>query len=128
NTRTSRAHCVAIGRGGSVTRKHSTTASGRPKLANRAIFIGVQPLFSSTCQLAARPRTLLTTGMTILLVRHGETDGNALRILQRADVPLNQHGMRQATQLPRRPVGHGFVRIVCSDLLRARLTAAPPAS
>src|SRR5262245_2395864 len=66
--------------------------------------------------------------MTILLVRHGETDGNALRILQRADVPLNQRGMRQADQLARRLVGHGFVRIVCSDLLRARMTAAPLAA
>jgi len=34
--------------------------------------------------------------MTILLVRHGETDGNASRILQRADVPLNERGIRQA--------------------------------
>ena len=32
--------------------------------------------------------------MTILVVRHGETDGNAARILQRPDVPLNQRGMR----------------------------------
>ena len=37
--------------------------------------------------------------MTILVVRHGETDGNAARILQRADVPLNERGMRQAEQL-----------------------------
>ena len=30
--------------------------------------------------------------MTILLVRHGETDGNAARVLQRPDVPLNGRG------------------------------------
>ena len=40
--------------------------------------------------------------MTILIVRHGETDGNAARILQRPDVPLNERGMRQAEQLARR--------------------------
>jgi probable phosphoglycerate mutase len=66
--------------------------------------------------------------MTILLVRHGETDGNAARILQRADVPLNERGMRQAEHLARRLCAHGFVGIVCSDLLRARMTAAPLAA
>ena len=66
--------------------------------------------------------------MTILVVRHGETDGNALRILQRADVPLNAHGMRQAKMLATRLHGHGFVHILCSDLLRARMTAAPIAA
>jgi 2,3-bisphosphoglycerate-dependent phosphoglycerate mutase len=63
--------------------------------------------------------------MTILLVRHGETDGNAARILQRPEVPLNERGMRQAEQLARRLLAHGFVHILCSDLLRARMTAAP---
>ena len=66
--------------------------------------------------------------MTILLVRHGETDGNAARILQRPDVPLNARGMRQAELLARRLSGHGFVHILCSDLLRARMTAAPLAT
>ena len=63
--------------------------------------------------------------MTILLVRHGETDGNAARILQRPDIPLNERGMRQAEQLAGRLLAHGFVHILCSDLLRARMTAAP---
>src|SRR5712671_11040 len=66
--------------------------------------------------------------MTILLVRHGETDGNAARILQRPDVPLNERGMRQAEQLARRLSAGGLVRILCSDLLRARMTAAPLAA
>jgi broad specificity phosphatase PhoE len=66
--------------------------------------------------------------MTILLVRHGETAGNASRVLQRADVPLNERGMRQAQQLAGRLLNHGFVHIVCSDLLRARMTAAPIAA
>jgi probable phosphoglycerate mutase len=66
--------------------------------------------------------------MTILLVRHGETDGNAARILQRPDVPLNPRGARQADQLARRLCGQGFVAILCSDLLRARMTAEPIAA
>jgi probable phosphoglycerate mutase len=66
--------------------------------------------------------------MTILLVRHGETDGNAARILQRADVPLNERGMRQAVQLAERLSAQGFVHILCSDLVRARMTAAPLAA
>lgn len=66
--------------------------------------------------------------MTILLVRHGETDGNAARVLQRPDAPLNERGMGQAEQLAQRLSAHGFVSILCSDLLRARMTAAPLAA
>ena len=66
--------------------------------------------------------------MTILIVRHGETDGNAQRILQRADVPLNERGIRQAELLARRLSAHGFVHLLCSDLERARMTAAPIAA
>ena len=66
--------------------------------------------------------------MTIVIVRHGETDGNAARVLQRPDVPLNERGMRQAEQLAQRLAAPGLVHIVCSDLLRARMTAAPLAA
>ena len=66
--------------------------------------------------------------MTILIVRHGETDGNAGRILQRPDVPLNARGIEQAERLARRLLGDGFAHIVCSDLLRAQMTAAPLAA
>ena len=53
--------------------------------------------------------------MTILLVRHGETDSNAARILQRTDVPLNERGMRQAERLARRLFAH--VRHTCGRTL-----------
>jgi broad specificity phosphatase PhoE len=43
-------------------------------------------------------------------------------------VPLNQRGMRQAEQLARRLFAHGFVHILCSDFLRARMTAVPLAA
>jgi probable phosphoglycerate mutase len=66
--------------------------------------------------------------MAILLVRHGETDGNAARVLQRPEMPLNARGMLQAEALARRLLAHGFVHILCSDLLRARMTAAPLAA
>ena len=66
--------------------------------------------------------------MTIVIVRHGETDGNAARILQRPDVPLNQHGIRQAEQVAERLAARGLVHILCSDLLRAQMTAAPLAA
>lgn len=66
--------------------------------------------------------------MTILVVRHGETDGNAARVLQRPEVPLNERGLRQAEQLAQRLADDGFVHILCSDLLRARMTAAPLAA
>jgi 2,3-bisphosphoglycerate-dependent phosphoglycerate mutase len=66
--------------------------------------------------------------MTIVIVRHGETDGNAARILQRPDVPLNQRGIRQAEQVAERLAARGLVHILCSDLLRAQMTAAPLAA
>jgi broad specificity phosphatase PhoE len=66
--------------------------------------------------------------MTILLVRHGETDGNAARVLQRPEVPLNDRGIRQAEQLAQRLIALGFAHVVCSNLLRARMTAAPLAA
>jgi broad specificity phosphatase PhoE len=59
----------------------------------------------------------------LILVRHGQTDANARRLLLgRADPPLNENGLRQARELaaalPR------AARIVSSPLLRARHTAA----
>ena len=66
--------------------------------------------------------------MTIFLVRHGETDGNAARILQRPETPLNARGLHQAERLARRLSVLGFVHILCSDLPRARMTAAPLAA
>jgi probable phosphoglycerate mutase len=63
--------------------------------------------------------------MTIVLVRHGETAGNAGRVMQRPDVPLNERGHRQAALLADRLFALGFAHVLCSDLLRARQTAEP---
>jgi probable phosphoglycerate mutase len=66
--------------------------------------------------------------MSIVLVRHGETDGNATRVLQPPETPLNERGMRQAERLADRLLTLGITQIVCSDLVRARMTAAPIAA
>jgi broad specificity phosphatase PhoE len=63
--------------------------------------------------------------MSIFLVRHGETDGNAQRILQVPETPLNARGMRQADQLAARLAVRPITQILCSDFRRARMTAEP---
>jgi probable phosphoglycerate mutase len=66
---------------------------------------------------------MIRRAMAILLVRHGETAGNAARVVQRPEVPLNERGVRQAARLAERLRAHGFAHVLCSDLLRARMTA-----
>jgi broad specificity phosphatase PhoE len=61
--------------------------------------------------------------MSIILVRHGETAGNAGAVIQRPDVPLNDRGLLQAALVAERLARLGFVHILSSDLLRARMTA-----
>jgi probable phosphoglycerate mutase len=59
----------------------------------------------------------------ILLVRHGETELNATRVLQPPDTPLSARGIAQAERLARRLARHPVAAIVSSDLARARMTA-----
>jgi len=59
----------------------------------------------------------------LFLIRHGETEGNALRILQHPDIPLSPRGIAQAERLARRLAGEGIARIVASDYARAMTTA-----
>ena len=61
----------------------------------------------------------------MFLVRHGETEGNRERIMQRPDIPLSETGMHQAQLLAARLANEEIVHILCSDLLRARMTAEP---
>ncbi|MGH7335271.1 MAG: histidine phosphatase family protein [Candidatus Rokuibacteriota bacterium] len=58
-----------------------------------------------------------------MLIRHGETPGNAERIVQTADVPLSPRGMVQAERLAQRLQRTGIARILSSDLVRATMTA-----
>jgi probable phosphoglycerate mutase len=61
--------------------------------------------------------------MAIFLIRHGETDSNAARIVQTPEVPLSARGLAQAEQLGRRLAELGVGAILSSDLRRAVMTA-----
>lgn len=66
---------------------------------------------------------------TLTLVRHGETDWNARRLIQGStDIPLNDTGRRQALEaalrLRERITGDGPLVVAASDLSRARETAS----
>jgi len=59
----------------------------------------------------------------IFLIRHGETEGNALRIVQHPHIPLSPRGVVQAERLAQRLASEGIARIVTSDYARALATA-----
>jgi len=61
--------------------------------------------------------------MAILLVRHGETDLNAQRIIQFPDTPLSERGLAQADHLGRHLAGRQIGHILSSDYARALQTA-----
>ncbi len=61
--------------------------------------------------------------MSIFLIRHGETDANAARVVQTPEVPLSERGLQQAERLARRLADAGIAHILCSDLARAEMTA-----
>src|SRR5262249_5386083 len=71
-----------------------------------------------------RARAPDTPVSRLFLIRHGETEGNALRIVQRPDIPLSQRGVMQAERLAHRLASQGIVRIVSSDYARAPAPAA----
>ena len=60
---------------------------------------------------------------SIFLIRHGETIGNASRVVQHPTDPLSPRGVAQAERLARRLAREGVARIVSSDFARARTTA-----
>lgn len=60
----------------------------------------------------------------IYVVRHGETEWNALnKILGRTDIPLNARGMQQAQEIARSLKDLKVDVFLCSPLCRARQTA-----
>jgi probable phosphoglycerate mutase len=61
--------------------------------------------------------------VSIFLIRHGETAGNAARILQHPDIPLSPRGLAQAERLAGRLAGAGIAGILSSDMARAAMTA-----
>ena len=62
-------------------------------------------------------------GTQIYLIRHGETDSNAGRVVQVPSDPLSRRGLVQAARLAERIVGYNIKRLISSDLRRAALTA-----
>src|SRR5512143_2148507 len=75
---------------------------------------------TARCVACKRP---VASGHVIFLVRHGETDANAARVVQTPDVPLSARGREQARALATRLAGEGVAHIVSSDLARADETA-----
>ena len=61
--------------------------------------------------------------MSIYLVRHGETAGNATRTLQFPDTALSERGLAQAAQVAARLASIGAGAILASNYLRAAETA-----
>ena len=61
--------------------------------------------------------------MTIILVRHGETELNVSRVLQPAATPLSANGRAQARSVAQRLAAGQAGAIVSSDLPRALATA-----
>lgn len=65
----------------------------------------------------------------ILVVRHGEAEGNREhRFIGQIDAPLTDHGRQQVKALTERLVAVGITRVVSSDLRRAAETVAPTAA
>jgi broad specificity phosphatase PhoE len=61
--------------------------------------------------------------VSIFLIRHGETLGNASRTVQLPDNPLSPRGIAQAELLARRLQREGIAAILSSDFARAAATA-----
>ncbi|MCW5893057.1 MAG: histidine phosphatase family protein [bacterium] len=61
--------------------------------------------------------------MALHLIRHGETDDNARRVVQLPDAPLSARGRAQAQRLAARLRDARVARILSSDYRRARETA-----
>jgi broad specificity phosphatase PhoE len=63
--------------------------------------------------------------VTIVLVRHGETEWSATgKHTSTTDVPLTEAGRRDAERLRDRLAGRGFALVLSSPFVRARETAA----
>ena len=61
--------------------------------------------------------------MSIFIVRHGETDGNAARVIQAPETPLNERGAAQAEAVASRLAREGVAHVLASDYARAHMTA-----
>ncbi len=75
---------------------------------------------------AARP--LRPRARRFIFLRHGETEGNARRVYQPPEIPLNQRGEQQARLAAEYLRQHAVERILASDMRRAWQTAQAAAA
>jgi broad specificity phosphatase PhoE len=73
-------------------------------------------------RLAAK-RPLKPRARRFIFLRHGETEGNARRVYQPSDIPLNPAGQAQARRAAEYLRAHPVERILASDMRRAWQTA-----
>ena len=73
-------------------------------------------------RLAAR-RPLRPRARRFIFLRHGETEGNARRVYQPPEIPLNAVGLEQARRAAEYLREHPVERILASDMQRAWQTA-----
>ncbi len=71
----------------------------------------------------AAARSLQPRARRFIFLRHGETEGNARRVYQPPDIPLNQRGHAQARLAAEYLREHPVERILTSDMRRAWQTA-----
>jgi probable phosphoglycerate mutase len=71
----------------------------------------------------AAVRPLRPRARRFIFLRHGETEGNARRVYQHAEIPLNPTGLEQARRAAAYLRAHPVERIFASDMRRAWQTA-----
>jgi probable phosphoglycerate mutase len=71
----------------------------------------------------AAERPLQPRARRFIFLRHGETEGNARRVYQPPDIPLNPRGHAQARRAAEYLREHAIERILASDMRRAWQTA-----
>jgi broad specificity phosphatase PhoE len=71
----------------------------------------------------AREAPLSPQCESFFFVRHGETEGNAQRIFQHAEIPLNARGLEQAAAAAAALSDARLQRVVASTMTRAWVTA-----
>ncbi len=71
----------------------------------------------------AAVRPLRSRARRFIFLRHGETEGNARRVYQPPEIPLNPTGLAQARRAAEYLRAHPVERILASDMRRAWQTA-----
>jgi len=76
----------------------------------------------------AEERPLQPRARRFIFLRHGETEGNARRVYQPPEIPLNAAGLAQARRAAEYLRAHPVERILASDMRRAWQTAQAAAA